>query len=318
MKTNLDTYEIHPLEAGKRVDIVVMGLRSDITRSTIKKLIIDGNITVDNEKVMPNYKLKEGETIHFKSKQIDEYISKGYGLDILKPKKMDLEVLFEDQYLLAVNKPSGINSHPVVKKDNQSILNGVVHYLKHETRFERNVRPRLAHRLDRETSGVLLITKSLEAHDFYSKQFEDRIVKKTYKAIVHGDFKAFLERKENEYLKIDSFISTDSDNQKRYYNTSRQKGRSARTFVYFDEHFHKFGKYKFSRVTVKPETGRTHQIRVHLSSKRFPILGDTLYRGQKYKRLMLHAHEITVELYNPSEEAFEMTIQAPLPEKFLG
>ncbi len=311
----IKTHFVQQKEAGSRVDITFLTIRPDITRSVVKKLIIKGIITVNNKKVLPNYKLKFKDRIFFDESAIAKFLKSPSGNTILKPQKMNLDIIFEDEYTLVINKESGLNSHPAVKKDNQSLLNGINYYLNSETKFERNVKPRLVHRLDRETSGVILIAKDLKAHDFYSKLFETREVKKVYVAIVHGDFMR-TQQDPNEFIEIESVISVNKNQDGAYYNASGRKGKHAKTIFYFDKYFNKFGKYKFSRIFAEPKTGRTHQIRVHISSIKHPILGDKLYGGQKYKRLMLHAYSLTLPLYSPDGKGIKKTFIARLPDKF--
>lgn len=296
---------------GTRVDLKVMELRPDLTRTTIKKLIINGTITVNRNKIMPNYRMQEDDLININENEIKKsLVSDDFGLFSIKPKNLKLEVLYEDSEIIAINKPSGINSHPANRKDTDTALNGIGYIL---SKKEINTdRIRLLHRLDKETSGVLMATKNLEAHDYYSKQFENHSVRKEYFAIVHGDFLEFLERKGKQDLYIATNISIAKGARGIYFNTNNKDGRAARSTVYFHSHFNKFGKRKFSIVRIHPETGRTHQIRVHLSSVGFPILGDVLYKGQKFNRLMLHSFALEVT----KKTGQRILVTAPLPEEF--
>ncbi len=295
-----------------RVDIEVMSVRKDLTRTAIKNLIVNGIITVNNEQVMPNYKIHGDDVINIDDKKIAAYLEDSHTLYEIKERNLKLKALYEDEYAVAIDKPEGINSHPVLKNDTNSILNGIYFHVHRQQKFTRDVKIRLVHRLDKETSGVLLAAKDSKAHEFYSKRFEHRDAKKTYFAIVHGDFLRYLERKEKQFETISTYIG-EHEPTKKYINTDPRKGKYARTVVYFDKHFNKFGKKKFSLVRVEPETGRTHQIRVHLAGIGFPILGDKLYGGQKYKRIMLHAFSLIVPRYPDGEL---LRIISPLPEKF--
>lgn len=299
---------------GQRLDLAVMVLRPDLSRRTIKNLIIQGIITVNGKSPMANYKVKTNDDITIDSKEAKDYVYTSGEDFLIKPKRMKVEVIYEDAEIIVVNKPSGINSHPVMRNDNDSMLNGIYFHVTRQTKYDRNVRIRLVHRLDRDTSGVLLATKNLEVHDFYSREFEERHVKKSYYAIVKGDFKAYIEHKKQDSIFITSWIGPDKDDIRKFKNTDGQRGKTAKTHIFFESHFHKFGKNRFSVVRVEPETGRQHQIRVHLSSIRFPILGDVLYGGQKYKRLMLHAHKLTIKNMRAPKEMFEF--QAALPDMF--
>lgn len=296
----------------QRLDIFIMQLKPELSRSTIKNLIFEGIISVNGEKVTPNYKVKEGDKIDFDDDAVTKFL-KSHKSNTIKPFNMPVKVLYEDEDTLIVDKPEGLNSHPATKHDTKSLLNALYYYVKHQDQYDKEVRIRLIHRLDKDTSGVILASKSQESQEFYSSQFENRTVKKEYYAIVHGDFQRTLEKADAPSLLIKSYIGVDKDDERKFKNTSETKGKIARTEVFFEKHFNKFGKRKFSLVRAAPETGRQHQIRVHLSSKKHPILGDQLYGGQKYKRLMLHAHSLDFTLLSGKR----IRISSELPEKFI-
>ncbi len=300
------------LKPKKRIDLQVMEFLPNLTRSSIKKLIIEGIIKVNNEEKMPNYRPSNSDVITYDQKEINSFLNIKNELRIPE-KKIDLEILFEDEDTLIIYKPVGLNVHPVTKKDTNSLLNGAYFFMNNESNFEKNVRLRLVNRIDKETSGIVVLSKNLEAHDFYSKQFEDHTVKKIYFAIVKGDFAQYLDEVGRNKVEIENFLSTSSNTENRYYSTSNQNGRYAKTIFVFDSHFNKFGKKKFSKLLIEIKTGRTHQIRVHLSELGFPILGDTLYGGQKYKRLMLHAYKIKLTNFSSKKE---IETEAKIPEEF--
>ena len=302
----------HKLKPKQRVDLQVMEVFPELTRTSIKKLIIEGIIKVNNEQKMPNYKPHEGDKLTYDKVKIGKYL-KSEGSLKLTETKMDLEVLFEDEHTLIIFKPIGIHVHPVTKTDTKSLLNGVYYYMSHNSNFDSSVRLRLVNRIDKETSGIVLISKSLEAHDFYSKQFEDHTIIKEYLAIVQGDFFRFLENTDDDILEITDYISSRSDDNNKYYSTTPENGRLAQSKIQFLDYFNEFGDKKFSKVLVSIKTGRTHQIRVHLSELGFPILGDGLYDGHKYNRLMLHAYRLILDIYN-GEKEFEVI--ASIPNEF--
>lgn len=300
-------------DVGKRLDLVLLEEFNSFTRSNLKQLIINGVFKVNNTNVMPNYRIKENDVINWHELNIhsrEELEQSSYNI---KPKHIAFEILFEDESILVVNKPNGINVHPISKNDKNSLLNGVYHYIKHESKFDKSVKPRQVHRLDNGTSGVLLVAKTSQAHYFYSKQFEDRRVEKKYVAVVHGDFEYELIKSRSSEIRVTSKLLK-SEALKKVTASNSIKAKFAETIIEFDEHFNKFGKHKFSRVICTPKTGRTHQIRVHLSQLGYPILGDKTYGGQKYKRLMLHAWSLELpKMGNKREFLF---FQAPIPEKF--
>lgn len=299
-------YELKPKQ---RIDLQMMEVFPGLTRSSIKKLIIDGVIKVNGEQKMPNYRPKNGDTMTYEKSEIDTYLNSAGSLK-LDETKMELQILFEDENTLIIFKPIGLHVHPVTKTDTKSLLNGVYYFMSHESKFDPNVRLRLVNRIDRETSGIVLISKNLEAHDFYSKQFEEHTVTKEYLAVVQGDFFKFLENTSDDILEITNYISNNSDEENRYYSTSTNNGRLAQSKIQFLDYFHEFGQYKFSKVLVTIKTGRTHQIRVHLSELGFPLLGDPLYEGHKYNRLMLHAYRLVLDIYK-GEKDFEVIAEEP-------
>ncbi len=297
------------LKQGTRVDLQIMEMFPNLTRASIKKLILIGIIKINNEQKMPNYRPKDGDIVMYDEKKVKGYFKETKELE-LPETKMNLEILFEDDDTLVVYKPEGLNVHPVTKKDNDSLLNGLYFYMSNESKFNMQVRLRLVNRIDKETSGIVIASKNLQAHDYYSKQFEDHLVIKEYLCIVQGDFKKFLKNRKN--IEITNYISSTSDNN-RYYSTESHNGRLAKSKVSFLDYFNKFGDKKFSVLSVLIETGRTHQIRVHLSELGFPILGDTLYKGKKHSRLMLHAYKLTFKAFN-TKTATEVT--AKIPKEF--
>ncbi len=293
---------------GSRVDLFIMQNYPLLTRATSKKLIMEGIIQVNNEQVRPNYRLQEEDEVQIDEPKISKFLKES-GNNTLQPTNLNLEILFEDENTLVINKPSGINSHPVVRNEHNSILNGLMHYSVNVSK--ENFKPRLVHRLDRDTSGVMLAAKTLDAQYFYSQQFKDREVHKDYMCIVHGNFAEY--QKDKPFVSRSTNISTKKSVTNTYYETKSPDGRFSKTDFKFDRFFNKFGKHDFSLVKATPHTGRTHQIRVHISALGFPILGDLAYGGQKYKRMMLHAHSLKFKIYKTNEVK---KIVAKLPEEF--
>jgi 23S rRNA pseudouridine1911/1915/1917 synthase len=243
---------------------------------------MDGTITVNKEQVMPNFRPKGNNLAEWREKDIED-MSENEEFAKLEPTAINMDVLYEDANTIIVNKPSGISSHPSSKTDKHSVLNGLYYYL--EATGETDVRLRLAHRLDLETSGAILASKNIEAHAYYSGMFERREVTKIYKAVVKNT-------QENLPDTIESYISRRPDREKRYSSTRKQSGRFAKTEVLDVKTVKIKGVGKALEVTVLLHTGRTHQIRVHLSEKGAPIIGDRLYRGLQYDRLLLHAYAL--------------------------
>ncbi|MDQ7021896.1 MAG: RluA family pseudouridine synthase [Candidatus Dojkabacteria bacterium] len=168
-------------DVGTRIDLFLMTRLKDISRKNLKYLVMGGFIKVNDEVVRPNYKAKFNDVIEYSEDEVSKALGKAKPTT-MKPRKMNLDIIYEDENTLILNKPSGINVHSVKRNENNALLNGVLDYLK-----DTNSRARLVHRLDRDTSGVLLVSKSYEAHNFYSLQFERRTTRKRYVAVVEGN-----------------------------------------------------------------------------------------------------------------------------------
>jgi len=301
-------YIVQKKDQGKRLDQVVLSLLPNITRTSSKKLLMDGIIKVNDEQLRPNYKVKEQDLITYNEEGIDKFLNLE-DHSYIKPVKMDIEVIYEDDNTLVVNKPSGLTTHPVPGHREDTLLNGLVHY-QNENNLSGKLRP--VHRLDKDTSGVILFAKSKEAHDFYSKQFEQNKVQKTYYAVVKGDFRKYLKDRNKEYIIVQNYLARSTKNRKLMVSVSPQLGQVAVTNIFFEKYW-KGLKGTYSLVKVEPKTGRTHQIRVHLAGLRFPVVGDPFYSRERYKRLMLHAYSLVIKNF----EGEEITFTAKLPDSFI-
>lgn len=231
-----------------------------------------------------------------------------------------IKILYEDTNILAIDKPSGISVHADGRSKEKTITDWVLkNYPKIKNvgesmfieteKIKREIkRPGIVHRLDRETSGVLLLAKNQKAHEFLKKQFMNREVKKTYVAIVSGWVK-------NNHGFIDKPIGRSPSDFRRHLAGRGARGelREAITEYKILKRFID-KKEKFSYLEVKPKTGRTHQIRVHMKFLNHPVIGDVLYNpdGPKAKRMMLHAHSI--EFKNLKGKTIK--IESPLPAEF--
>jgi 23S rRNA pseudouridine1911/1915/1917 synthase len=235
-------------------------------------------------------------------------------------KKLEPTILYEDDQMLAINKPAGLVVHYNGKTEEPSVVDWILKKYPELKEVGEPItlstgeiiyRPGIVHRLDRETSGVLLIAKTSSAFEFLKEEFKERRVRKTYNAFVYGVF--------NEYeAKITKPIGRSKNDFRQWAVGREARGemRDAETEYTVLEK----GKVEgdgFSYVEVKPKTGRTHQIRVHFKSIHYPVVADRLYAPNRktalgFKRLALHAH--TIELDTPGRE--HITIEAPLPADF--
>ncbi len=295
------------IKSKTRIDLFLSNHFPNITRSTAKKVILNGLVTLNKEKVKPNKYIKDNDTIEIDIDDIRRFVE-SYSLTELIPVKMDLDIIFEDENTIILNKPSGLVVHPVYQHKEDTLMNGLTFYVINNN-SDPFVKVRPVHRLDKDTSGIILISKNLEAHNFYTNQFKKHQIEKTYIAVVKGDFKKVLNEK--EFLNVQSFISKIARD-RRYSVTNSSSGDLAETDFFFEKYLD--NNQEYSLVRVLPKTGRTHQIRVHLAELQYPIAGDVIYQGEEYSRLMLHAWKLKVKLFGSDEIK---TFEAKIPEDFV-
>lgn len=222
---------------------------------------------------------------------------------------IDFDVLYEDDTTLIINKPYGLVVHPAPGNETGTLVNGILSYFREDEidDFEEESRPGIVHRLDKDTSGVILVAKTREALDYYAACFRNRNVKKEYRAVLRGVLRGVTGE-------IDRRLVRHRKDRKRYTVTdSPDCGRSALTFYRELKRW----KDRYSLAALFPQTGRTHQLRVHMLSEGAPILGDPVYGRPDAlfpeQRLMLHAFRLTVVLFGDSATR---TFEAPLPPVF--
>ena len=270
----------------KRVDNVIHELRPDLTRSMASKLIKMGKVTI-NTKIVT----KPSQKVKINDKIIVDYDENEYDPNL----EIDIPVIYEDDEVVVINKPLGLLSHA---KGNFNKEPTVETWVKSRIKNIEGPRAGIVHRLDRATSGVMILAKTLNAQKKLSKQFANRKVKKTYVAVVDGHLK------ENEAL-----IDLPIERNPKKPQTFRVgiNGKSAQTNYKVLKH-----NDKYTLVELKPTTGRTHQLRVHLNYLLHPIAGDIIYEGSKQDRMYLHA--LSLELTLPNSE--RRTFEAKLPSEF--
>ncbi len=281
-------------DEGKRLDLYLAFQFNELTRSTVKKQIEAGNVRIEGEvQYKPNYKVKESDEV------LCDFVLEDSARRDLVPQDIDLDIIYEDETLLAVNKPIGMVVHPATSNWDNTLLNAVLYRNRDIGGVGDPSRPGLIHRLDKDTSGVVLIGKTNEALWHYTKLFSERRIFKTYLAVVRGDF--YRDYGDTEVV-IDNYLGRNSTNRKKFAKVSPSKGKKATTIInYKDELI--YNNQKYSLLEIHPITGRTHQIRVHLNGLGYPILGDRVYgRGNEYKRLMLHAWKLRLELLSGKEK----------------
>ncbi|HUT02416.1 MAG TPA: RluA family pseudouridine synthase [bacterium] len=289
-------------EEGRRLDVFVAQRLPGISRTRIGKLIREGNVLVNGKTTKPSYWVELGD-------RIELHLPPPSGERVL-PEPIDFDIIHEDEALAIVNKPAGLVVHCTETMLSGTLVNGLLYRIKSLSTVGGPMRRGIVHRLDRETSGVMVIAKTDEAHIDLMKKFEQREIKKQYLALVHGT--AVTERKE-----IDLPVTRSPHNRKLMTARAGQ-GRPSFTLVETLERFD-----AATLVKVSPATGRTHQIRVHLSAVGHPVVADKQYGGRSMlkrptfgmMRQALHASRLGFE--HPQTGNW-VEFEAPLPEDMLA
>jgi 23S rRNA pseudouridine1911/1915/1917 synthase len=293
MKQTPDSYRFTVETAGSRLDKFVSENCPGLSRSQAQKLIDDGSVIVDGLTVKASHKTETGEKIEV---TIPPPSTAG-----LLPEAIPVKIIYEDDDLLVIDKPAGLTVHPAPGHPSHTLVNAVLSHL-NEIEDEGEVtRPGIVHRLDKDTSGVMLVAKNNVALANLADQFKARTVKKTYITLVTGILRP-------DKGVIDAPIGRDSGDRKKMAVTGESRGRSARTNYRVIRYIG-----KNSLLEISPETGRTHQIRVHLAAIGYPVFGDITY-GKKsafLNRQFLHAHKIGFNL--PATGKW-VEFESPLPE----
>ncbi len=276
-----------------RLDIYLEKIFSDKSRSHIQKKISDGNIKVDNKIVKPSYKLSGGENI---SVEDDDVVETEY-----LPENLPLNILYEDSDIIVINKARGMTVHPAETVKSGTLVNALLFYCKDLSGINGVKRPGIVHRLDKDTSGVMVVAKNDIAHVNLAAQIKDKTAVRTYLAIVHGVLA-------DDAGIINGAIGRDKVDRKKMAVTA--DGKRAVTEFKVLERFK-----NFTYVECKLQTGRTHQIRVHMAEIGHPLVGDEKYTARKnpfdIQGQALHSH--TLSLTHPTTGE-RMNFTAPLPD----
>lgn len=282
---------------GKRID-AYLAAELNQSRMTIQRWIENGNITVNDKKGKASYKVQENDCIQIEEEKPQE-IS-------LKAQEIPISILYEDNDIIVVNKPKGMVVHPANGNPDGTLVNAIMAICKDSlSGIGGEIRPGIVHRLDKDTSGVIVIAKNDKSHINLSEQIKNHEVEKVYWALVRGIVK------ENQATIHMPIARSNSDRKKMAVS---KEGKDAITHFKVIE---RFPEHTCTLLEVKIETGRTHQIRVHLSEIGYPVIGDTVYSNGKnewgIEGQCLHAKSLK---FKHPLTGKEMTIEAPLPEYF--
>ena len=296
----MDKFLFHIQEdlADERIDKCLSLLMDTLSRSYIQKLIKDENVLVNNKIVKSNYKVKAEDEICF-------YLPPSIEPEIVA-QDIPLNILFEDNDIIIINKPKGMVVHPAAGHYSDTLVNGLLHHCKDSLSGINGVmRPGIVHRIDMNTTGSLIVCKNDYSHNHIAEQLKVHSITRKYHAIVYGVLK-------DDFGTIDKPIGrSDTDRKKMAINA--KNGRNAVTHY---KVLKRFDKYTY--IECQLETGRTHQIRVHLASIGHPILGDDVYSNRscpfKLEGQTLHAK--TIGFVHPKTETY-MEFDAPLPDYFV-
>jgi 23S rRNA pseudouridine1911/1915/1917 synthase len=298
-------FEVSQENAGSRLDLFLSRMSLELSRNQVQRLIDKNCILVNEKPQKASYRLRSKDQVLVSVPPAPP--------SQLEPEPLSLDVVFEDDHLIAINKPSGLVVHPATSHRTSTLVHGLLHHCDHLADLGGPLRPGIVHRLDKDTSGIIVVAKENSAYRHLSRQFKEKLVYKEYSALVYG------------HLRQSSGQFTDPI---RRHPKNRKKmgiiagGREASTFWWLEL---LFGEVSLVKVVIK--TGRTHQIRVHFAHARHPVVGDATYGGKKrvksvqnplmrarlskVKRQMLHARRLALEHPATGET---LDLAAPLPE----
>ncbi len=282
---------------GERLDAFLARCAGGLTRSAAQKLIEEGQVHLNGRPGRKNDRLKAGDRVQY-------WVPAPVAVDIA-PREMDLEIVYEDEDLLVINKPKGLVVHPAAGHQDDTLVNGLLFALGEDlSGINGELRPGIVHRIDKDTSGLLAVAKNDLAHTVLASQLKDHSMARTYEAIVCGSFR-------EDAGTVDAPIGRHPTDRKKMCVTARNSKEAV-------THWEVVRRYRgYTHIRCRLETGRTHQIRVHMAHIGHPILGDTVY-GHKNKELgqdsqCLHAGTLC---FAHPRDGRPVIVHAPLPEYF--
>lgn len=281
-------------EESGRIDKVLNERLKDYSRSQIQQWIKDGQVSVAEQPIKANYKVSKGDQILIRIPEPEE-------LELL-PEDLHLDIVYEDEDVVVVNKPQGMVVHPSAGHSHGTLVNGLLHQIKNLSTINDVVRPGIVHRIDKDTSGLLMVAKNDQAHEALAKQLKDKTSLRKYVALVHGEIP-------HEKGRIEAPIGRSKVDRK--LQAVIEGGKEAVT------HFEVLERFTgFTLIELQLETGRTHQIRVHMQYIGYPVAGDPLYGPKKTIKgngQFLHAKLLG---FTHPKTGESLVFEAPLPEIF--
>ena len=292
------TFEINSADKSQRIDKYLSDNISELTRSAIANLISDGNVTVNDNCVSKNYKLRVGDKVKFYVPEPVEYEAKA--------ENIPLDIAYEDDDLLVVNKPKGMVVHPAAGNYEGTLVNALLYYCRDNlSGINGVIRPGIVHRIDKDTSGLLLVAKNDKSHNCLAAQIKEHSLTREYQAIVFGNIK-------EDSGTIDAPIGRHPSDRKKMAVTDKNS-KNALT------HFEVIERLKgYTYIKFRLETGRTHQIRVHCAYIGHPVSGDKVY-GVKNEKTSLDSqclHEGKIGFIHPSTGKY-IEFVSDLPDYFI-
>lgn len=285
--------EIEVVENLDRIDKYLTNY-VDYSRSVIAKMIDSEYILVNDKKVKANYVVKVGDKITVKDGFIEP-------LDI-NPENIPIDIVYEDDDIIVVNKDSGMVVHPGSGVKEHTLVNALIYHTNNLSDINGEVRPGIVHRIDKDTSGLMIVAKNNKSHEILSDMLSRHEIKREYIALVKGVFP-------NETATIDAPIGRDKNNRKKMAVT-QENSKDAIT------HLRVIKRYKkYTLLRLKLETGRTHQIRVHLSYIGYPVYNDPVYTNDKTTEFGQFLHSASIDFIHPITNE-NMHFEAPLPGEF--
>ena len=272
-----------------------LAANTDYTRSLIAKMLDKGLITVNNKQEKASYKTRENDLIELPDNYSEE--------PDVEAVEMPLDIVYEDQDIIVINKPSGLVVHPGSGNYDNTLVNGLMYYTKNLSDLNGEERPGIVHRIDKDTSGLVIIAKNNKSHEILSEYFQHhQNIKREYIALLVGEFP-------HETATIDAPIGRDTTDRKKMTVTDKNAKNAVTNLKVLK-------RYKgYTLVSLILETGRTHQIRVHMKYIGYPVYNDPVYTNKKCSEFGQFLHSYKMELIHPTTKK-EMEFTAPLPKEF--